>query len=532
MLVNLIIVAAILFSLIYLINNSLTKEIRSHIFGFSMYYILFSLIFLIIFNTDFGLSAVNDYFTSVLLIIGLLISLAIYLTNRNIIASNKIIDFINKIPDYIPFSHVFKNYLLSLIKINYKIIILFKIPDDKNYIWILNQIAAYSNIFDNEDIDVNLKESIDFIFVGDEPHEIENLFSKFKIDRSIYIVITSLSSLFKNAIEAREKIIKDKKSVKIIGALSSASSENINKIINSDENIIRVFPPDYDEANTAINFIFYRIISTTCVSKICDFHNTKSNIIILHSGTYGSAISNRTQELFNSEINGLKYFTNSAIDNNILRENINYYSFNFIDNNFINDKTQNRDFDEIIKSTKMDENYFYIVGYEPNISLILEKLNTILEKRKCNNNYFLFCGTCSMYSWRKSIIDKIESLNCIKNIEQYYLKLKFYNSEESAKNSIVNCGLKFKYRDKLLMLNEVIRDISKLDINLNRYCQLDKNYISILTQQSIDIANEIINNPNNRLLDAKYSVLSRDNNTNILVNGDSINQYEIKKMEI
>ena len=525
-------IGLVLLILTYTLKYKILEKIRNHIFGFIVYYIIFSSIILIIFKTQNGLESVNDFFTSIILILAILLSFVIFLTNRNIISSSKIIDYINKIPEHIPFSHALKSNLLSLIKVNNKVKVLLRTPDNKNYIWLLNQISAYNSILEKSDIDKNFKDNIEFIFLDNDTQSVKDLFKTFETNRYNYILITSLSKLFKDTIEIRESI-EDKDRIKIIGALSSISDEKINNIINNDDNIVRVFPPDYDEANTAMNFIFSRIINTICISKKCDYYNTKSNVIVLHNGTYGRALKDKCIQMFDSEKAGLKYFTNSSITDEMLQNNINFYSFNFTNTGeFVMDGELDISFEEQIRGLSNQENYYYLTGYEPNISYMLEKLNSVLNKYNNKRSYFLFCGTSTMFSWRKSIVDTINSLKCIKNKEAYYLKLKFYENSETQNSGQTECSLKFIFNNKESDIKTIMENSGITNIDLKEYCSLERNYISLITQQSLEIAKEIIDNPEINLLNAKYKVLQKLNkDVNILVNGDSINQYEIEKMQ-
>ncbi len=282
----LIILIWVTFSLLmfsfYLIHK---KHIHNSLLsGLMIFLFIFLSIMAIYMNQGLGFSAINDMVTSALLILGFMLALVIYLINRNIISSHNAINFIEKTPNYIPFSHALKKYLLSLIKVEYKIIVLIRTLDEKNSEWILTQISAYNHILKNNTsvLDIKEKGDIEFVFVDNNSDDINHLIQNLNTIQYRYIIITSLSEIFRESIISRENLTQQRReSIQIIGALSSINDKKIEKIIDRDDDIIRIFPPDYDEAKTAIEFMFSKVKSAICVDENCTHYHQKNNIIII-----------------------------------------------------------------------------------------------------------------------------------------------------------------------------------------------------------------------------------------------------------
>ncbi len=535
----------------YLIHTKrLTSSLSS---GLLIFLFIFLAIFTIYTDPDLGFSAINDMITSALLILSLLLALIIYLINQNILSSHKAIKIIEKIPNYIPFSHTLKKYLLSLIKIEYKIIVLIRHLNDKNYQWTLTQIAAYNHILKNNSTLFDLKEEgkIKFIFVEKDINEINYLIHHLNTTKYRYIIITSLSEIFRDSILSRELLPKEQReAIQIIGSLSSINDQNIEKIIDRDDNIIRIFPPDYDEAKTAVEFIFSKIKSAICVEENCPHHHQKNNIIILHNGTYGRAVRDQFEHYYQKELNNIYINTIHGMDATDLRKSIGFYSFDYMRHNMVvDDKIKNlHSFTSFLnKEWQGCKNYFFIIGYEPNISNILKFMDQEFLKAPPIEKCLLFCGTVSMNSWRLSIIHTLKSTQSLKKLihKSYYLKLLIYNSQhktlihEESKNLEIEFYRTNPTQKRLekVDIEENLKNIQNnndprdIQTQLNDYLQKEESYISIFSNLSLLTALYSINHRVS-LLKSKSNVLYEyKDEINILVNGDSINQYVISNLE-
>ena len=106
---------------------------------------------------------INDFFTSILLLFGFIFSFFIYLSNQNIVFSTQnTMWIIDRIPDFLPFKHALQNYFKKFIKKKFKIIVLLRTLDKKNYEWVLNQISAYNTIMNNKHQFSDIKTDIEF----------------------------------------------------------------------------------------------------------------------------------------------------------------------------------------------------------------------------------------------------------------------------------------------------------------------------------------------------------------------------------
>ena len=520
------------------------------LFGLSIFSALGYLIYYIIFVEDKekqyqeifqSFCTLNDAFTSALVLFGFAFALFIYLVNQKVLPSKNILWIIENIPDFLPFKHAIRNYFKQFIKKEYKIIVLLRTLDEKNYEWVLNQISAYNTIMNNH----KQLNNIEFLFVNKYTDEIKTLIHELNTNQYNYILISSLSAIFKDAILAREKLTEEQRTnIQILGALSSINDGDIQKVINNDDKIIRIFPPDYDEAKTAMEFLFSKIKNSICPNKQCDFHNPKNNIIIIHNGTYGRAVRNQCEFYFDKEFQKLNLNTAPTISDTTLDDSINFYSFDYTSKErLIYDKTESESFDSFLNTWRGANNYFYIIGYEPNISHILNVLDSKFENYQELNFHLLFSGTTTMRRWRheiaKTLKDSKNLCNALTN-NSYYLNLSSINQLNLTRPAItLNLPLKqYQPKEENIDVNikEVMTNLFKSSKHANEVNNIvesflnDKNnYIITFTTDSIRIALHTIEHGTD-LLVSKYKVLQEHGRkTDILVNGDSINQYIIKK---
>jgi len=530
-------------------KNHLT---RSSLLGFLLFFLTFVLIFEISYHQ--GFSSINDMISSGLLTLSFIFAFIIYLINQKLLSNHYVIQLIQQIPSYIPFSHTLKSYLLSLIKIEYKIIVLLRSLDEKNYEWTLTQISAYNHILmHNQSIsEIKQKGDIEFIFVRNKSNDIDELIHHcLDTTRYRYIIITSLSKIFQDTILARQRLLSKQpqyaQSIQIIGALSSINNPEIKEIIDKDDNIIRIFPPDYDEAKTAMEFMFSKIKSAICTQKQCTHYHQKNNIIILHNGTYGRAVRDQCQYYYDRELSKIYHSTVPEMHTTQLKEMINFYSFDYKHNGkVIYDGIKSQSFQEFTAHAwQGSKNYFFIIGYEPNISNMLTYMDQVFATQPTIEKCLLFCGTASMKSWRNSIIHTLQSTQTLKQLIQrcYYLKLLIYNHQDLSHpdEGVDKLYLQFhqftkEHQKEEINLQKSLAKILHQEIHasediLQYYLEKEENYISIFSTLSILIAQESINEQLS-LLKSKNLILQQyKNHIDILVNGDSINQYVVSALE-
>jgi len=532
----------------YLIH---TKKITDSIIsGILIFLLTFLSIFAVSINKQLGFSAINDFITSIILLVGIILALFIYLINKDIISSHVAINFINKIPEYIPFSHTMKTNLLSLIKVKYKVIVLIKTLNDKNSEWILTQISAFNKIIKNQKTVFNQIDNFDieFFFVDGYSDDVNRLLKKTNTERYKYIFITSLSSIFRDAILSRENFEeKKRKNIQIIGALSSINDKNIKSIIDRDDDIIRIFPPDYDEAKTAMDFIFSKIKSSICIDEDCKLYHKKNNIIIMHNGTYGRAVRDKCQQYYDIELSKLYNITTQEKGIRILHNSIGFYSFDYKSSGeIVYDGVENKDFNMFLDEWKDAKNQFFIIGYEPNISFILDYIDNIFQNHEEIEKSLLICGTASMKPWRNSIIETVKNSKTLNDIidKSYYLKLLIHNNinNSTMNNKSIDLVINFyKCTEELKKvsisledeLQEILKTTNKdlVKKHLEYYIQQEESYISIFSTLSILIAQYTIEHKTS-LLKGKSEIFKREykDDIDILVNGDSINQYVISPL--
>ena len=518
------------------------KKNQSLIAGLLAFGIIFaSLIYYVFFNDNGNKQfnrfiSISDLITSVLIVLSLIVALFIYLANKSVIPTNCAIDFINKMPDFIPFKHALQQHLLPLIKKKHKIIVLLNDVNRENYQSIVSQLAAY-NDYINHKYKKFFSDMIEFYLVPKNEKNKKSLFNfltSLKIEYYNYYIIASVSSIFAEVIKARDEMDDfTKENIKVIGTLSSIS-QDIERYVNADNNIIRVFPPDYDEAKSAIDFLLARIFSLDFVNRD---NSVNANIIILYNRTYGRAVAKQSKYFFDKYIEKFKLLIpkESKLNINFISAefdvNKSHLKVNQLDTTIKNLK-EDAILEDILEKIKDDNNYFFIVAYEPNISFILKRLNNIISS-ECKHN-ILICGTASMNYWKETIIDTLKNSKKLSN-EVFYLKLESYKVSNKTQNfQEIELSVKdsIKKVNKEIDIVKRILKIEKDEAKLNKIINNNKNYISLYTKTSLDIVRYSIKEDKD-LLQSKKDILEENqrkysNNKikmNLLVNGDSINKY-------
>jgi hypothetical protein len=119
-------------------------------------------------------------------------------------------------------------------------------------------------------------------------------------------------------------------------------------------------------------------------------------------------------------------------------------------------------------------------------------------------------------------LHSIENINHLHISEELNLTLHHYNPKEENREAILMDELKNLFPHK---------HINEHENFLKAFWQDKNNYITTFTSDSLRIARYAIKE-NKTLLDSKFELLRQEGrNTDILVNGDSINQYTVKFLE-
>jgi hypothetical protein len=539
----------------FLKKNSVLIVLLIVIFLTYLFYLIFK-------DTPSNYVGFADYFASIVLLFGIVLSSFIYLSNSYAFFNKRLGRITNLIikgiPEDIPFGRKVKSYLTSLLKDNKKVIIFLPYPTITNREAVLLQLLGfleYLEVDDKDEEDISFKLSlpernhvieVEIIFIKPNSDDISYYFNE-EIDETTYeyIIITGMSEVYKDAIFSKNFLEKDKQDkIKIIGALSSISID-IEGMINDDENIIRVFPPDYDESKIAINYLMSRIKNNICHFDGCDFQAKKSNIIILHANEYGDAIKSRCKEFFELEMRDINKTTNTKLSAIELEKCINFYSFTYKDKQLIYDIVEDNIFENYIKKWEEEKstNYFFVVGYQPSISNMLNFISPKIES-KLKDFSFLFSSPLSLNKWRKQVCNTLEQHN-LDNDESYYLSA--ISSSKNTQNididEIKNYYKNYKVQ-KIFNRNELksikfenlfndededIQFMSLIENNLiNDFNK--NNFVSNFAELGINVAREYVLSENS-LLACKKKVFEKNNiDLKLLMNGDSINNFQIRLM--
>ena len=522
--------------------------------GFIAFGVLFLIIILFVANYNSNQDSwfnnvvtISDFLTSIFLVLSLIVAFGIYLTNRNIIPANQAIEVIKKMPEYIPFKHTLIEYLIPLIKKRHRVVVLLNDVDRENYQSIASQIVAYNDYINYEHKDF-FKDMTEFYLVQkDDKNEAslrEFFLRECRVEYYDYIVIATVSSIFSEAILARDKMDECyKKSIKIIGTLTSISKK-INRYVNADNDIIRVFPPDYDEAKSAMSFLLARLHNRVCSNTNCSFILERTNVVVLYNRTYGKAVAKQSKYFFDKELESFEItLPKSLKENRKDRMVINFISAEFNINRkhlkinredtTLKDLPKDVILEDIMGDLSGAKNYFYIVGYEPNISKMLIRLNSIIDSK--TQHTILICGTATMRFWRESILKTLKSCENL-NKEAFYLELDSYSvngNTHSLESIDLNIKKGIDANDEYIDIATEIYKNKPNSMNIVKLLSNSQNYISVYTKTSLDIAKYSIINRES-LLYSKKRVLEKrasvDVKMELLVNGDSINKYRAKEL--
>ena len=523
---------------------------------------LFMLLTIVFLKTFTGKEYVNfaDYFASIILLFGLILSILISLSNIHPWANKVFGSFTNKIikviPEDIPFGRKLKSYLAGLLKDNKKVVIFLPYPTNANREAVLLQLLGFLEYLE-EDIENKEKKyfklslpekknniDVEIIFIKPNSDDISFYFNE-ELDETVYeyIIVTGMSEVYKDAIFSKNFLDQDKQEkIKIIGALSSISVD-IEEIINDDENIIRVFPPDYDESKIAISYLMSRIKNNICHFNGCDFQAKKSNIIILHANEYGEAVKSRCKEFYDLEMEDINKTTNTNLSPIELEECIKFYSFTYKDENFTYDIIEENIFENYINKWEAEKstNYFFLIGYQPSISKMLDTISPQIEG-KLKDYSCLFSSPLSLDKWRREVCDTLDKYS-LDNDESYYLSTN--SSNKNIKNINIDEIKKYfkSYKvQKIFNRNELesipFEDLfNDKDKDIRFMCLIEEindfkknNFVSNFAELGLNVAREYVLTEKS-LLSCKKRVFEKNGiNLKLLMNGDSINNFEVRLM--
>ena len=375
-------------------------------------------------------------------------------------------------------------------------------------------------IFLNQDTNKKLK--VKFVMVKQDIDEINEFLNK--VEKKKIILLTTMSFVFNETLKLLiEKTGKINSNIKVVGTLGSESKTLKN--IHQPSHIIRVFPPDYDEAKIAYEFFYHKLLSYFCSNESCDYSyilgkQHRASITLYHSESYGAALSRRFRTYFNE--NSINDDINSFGKQNSSRfKELRIYDF----------EEEKLDLDG-----EASFHFIFIVGYEPNISKMLKVIFNEIKNKNIDLNKicFLFSPTVSVDEWKEKIcktIDDNKDLNINKN-RIFYLKSKIPAETFAFKKTQKNELDTFKFYDynlnSLQLSDELASKVKNLNLNYK------PNYINTFAYLALRVTKKIHDkwNTNLNLHDIKYDALREVIGTNkrptIYYNGDSVNHFTIR----
>ncbi len=120
-------------------------------------------------------------------------------------------------------------------------------------------------------------------------------------------------------------------------------------------------------------------------------------------------------------------------------------------------------------------------------------------------------------------LDSVNKINSIKPSNTLNLPIKHYLVDEKNKEANIYEEMTEIFKNK--------KHIYEVENIMESFWRDKNNYITTFTTDSIRIALYTIKNDTNLLI-SKYNVLKNNGRkTDILVNGDSINQYRVKQLK-
>lgn len=450
-----------------------------------------------------------------------------------------------KIIDIVP-SSIAKKFLSKALSIEPEIFILLPILSNRNYQHLGYQLNGI-NRFLGSNKKCNKYTKIVFINNSNETttkNDIHNLLNLLYKNRR-YIFIATMSDIFDTLLqEVGAKIKIDsyyKNMVKIIGTLASQSKKFSE--YKSFENIIRLSPPDFDEAKKASTNIFTKLISSYCPAKGCEF-NKRNNIIIISSNAYGKAVKNSFIKIFEEYQSEIDASTNYYVKEDEINKKINIYTYSFSHQEIVKDARTNFTLSDLLKESNKNRSidYFFIIGYEPNVSNILYELDKEIQSVKSNSAEYniLISATASVNLWKESITNTIDTLQSKESIEEInYIKIRYpeFTNVEHYQLSELKCKLfNIQAKGNNFDINSIkLKDIIK-GYDITKILKKDDiNYINGFMIMSLELSQKLISNWDLNLIIEKEKLYGNAESQNIvgvkiLSSGDSIEHFKIANL--
>lgn len=437
-------------------------------------------------------------------------------------------------------------FLYKKVKIKHYVLIPY--PTNANREHLAHQLIGFS-MYLNEKKNKNFKNNVEFIVVSKDTEEIDLVIKKISSPYRKIIIITTMSHIFNMTLESFAKRKKHiPLNIKIVGTLGS-ESEALDTI-NQPAQVIRVFPPDFDEAKIAYNFLYIKLLSYLCCNdEKCQYSHKLNKVLITcyHSESYGAALNNKFSFYFNNK-------EDEAYDK--------IYPFSFLDANIYKDYTS-VDFEGELDFT-LDSSYgmyfIYIVGYEPNMSKMLNHVFDEIKQKNISLDKvcFLLSPTYDIMDWKIKILDTIGKSDFKSTLDRFfYLKSKIPAQSFHFKKLVENNQLKniFKFQKTIEKQKILLNDISvALNIKddsletflfdeffLNTLSNISQkpNYINtfaytaLITAKAIDEEWDTDKHLHAIKDEAFKKVMDESTYTSpeIYANGDSINHFVIRQLK-
>ncbi|HHH18989.1 MAG TPA: hypothetical protein ENK86_00540 [Campylobacterales bacterium] len=375
--------------------------------------------------------------------------------------------------------------------------------------------------------------------------DLEN-FIKTLSNHKRYIIIATMSDIFDSLLKVVGHRLNNKnyrKMVKIIATLASQSEEYRN--YEHYDNVIRLSPPDFDEARKAASNLVTKLISSYCPSKSCEYHKN-NNIIFISSNSYGYAVKKSVSKLFGEYKEEFDTSTNIHVDEHDLNRGIFKYAYHYTEENGIVEDVEtntNYTFDALLEEKANGAiNTIFLIGYEPNISNMLKAINEHLRLKKLRNCEFslLISATASVKEWRESIVQTINELD-IKSLinEINYVKIEYpkFKADDNYHANQLYINL-YKMNKTQLSRTDLKLEFNEEEIQEIIY-KTDMNYINGFIYMSLELVQQINADWEVNLLSLKEKLFhNKDRNhqdimgVKILSSGDSINHFKVKKLKL
>lgn len=381
-------------------------------------------------------------------------------------------------------------------------------------------------IFLNQEANKNLHVKFVMVKQEDEIHEFIN-----KIQEKKIVLLTTMSFVFNETL--KQLVVKTGKinsNIRVVGTLGSESKAFNN--IHQPSRVIRVFPPDYDEAKIAYDFFYHKLLSYFCSNEHCKYSHTlgkqhRASMTLYHSESYGTALSKQFRTYF---------------DENSMNDEINPFgqqdASRFKDLRIYDFQDENLTLDE-----EASFHFIFLVGYEPNISKMLKMVfNEIRSKAiDVEKVCFLFSPTVGVTEWKTEICKTIDEANDLQiNKDQlFYLKSKipaetfeFKKPYINTMNQVETIELDFyDYNLKHLHLSQELE--SKIKVLNSK-----PNYINTFAYIALRVAKRIRQKWHTDLplhtikYDAFREVLGSNKRPIIYYNGDSVEHFTIRPFKM